>query len=201
MKWVLALLLVLLPGLSAAEPFPALYDVTGVTANDVLNMRAEPTGSAMILAEFGPHAMDVEVVRLSDDQRWGLVNSGDFAGWVSMRYMARHPGQDWGVMPKNVYCRGTEPFWSFGVFDDDTARFDAPDIQRDYDISARVPGIAFPGDFAVVAEGMDGRATAVISQGSCNDGMSNREFGMTVGLLLERFAPEVLYIGCCTLQP
>jgi len=200
MARILALLLFLLPGLAHAESFPALYDVTGVASNDVLNIRMEPSAGSEILGMLAPNARGIEVVRLSDDFKWGLVNQGDGAGWVSMRYMHRQPGQDWGVMPRNVFCSGTEPFWSFNVIDGNEARFDAPDVTRAYSVTAQLPGLVFPGDFAVVAEGVSGRATAIISLAMCNDGMSNREFGMNVGLLLESATPEALYVGCCSLQ-
>lgn len=197
---IFALVFLLLPGLAHAEPFPALYDVTGVASNDVLNIRMEPSAGSEIIGMLGPKTLGVEVVRLSPDFKWGLVNTADLAGWVSMRYMHRLPGQNWGVMPRNVFCSGTEPFWSFSVIGSNEARFDAPDVSRAFDVTAQIPGLAFPGDFAVVAEGASGRATAIISAGMCNDGMSNREYGMNVGLLLESATPEVLYMGCCSLE-
>lgn len=187
------------PVLAFADPFPALYDVAGVAADDVLNIRMEPSGETEIIGTLAANATDVEIVRLSDDQKWGLVNTGDLAGWTAMRYLARRPGQDWGVIPRNLYCSGTEPFWTFDVDTAGTARFEAPDSQDGYIINVSVPGLAFPGDFAVVAEGPAGRATAIVSLASCNDGMSNREFGYTVGLLREAPASNVLYMGCCSL--
>ena len=196
---VLATVLLFWPSLAWSDPFPALYDVSGVAADDVLNIRIGPAGGAEIIGILAPNATDIEIVRVSDDQKWGLVNTGDLAGWTSMRYLARHPGQEWGVIPLNLYCSGTEPFWGFDVEADGTARFEAPESQDGYRINARVPGIAFPGDFAVVAEGPAGRATAIVSLTSCNDGMSNREFGYTVGLLREGPASKVLHVGCCSL--
>lgn len=187
------------PALAAADPFPALYDVSGVAADDVLNIRMEPSGETEIIGSLAANATDVEVVRLSDDQKWGLVNTGDLAGWTAMRYLARRPGQNWGVIPLDLYCSGTEPFWTFDMDDAGKARFGAPGAQDGFMINARVPGLASPGDLAVIAEGPAGRTTAIVSQASCNDGMSNREFGYTVGLLREAPASTVLHMGCCSL--
>ncbi|MGB3280174.1 MAG: peptide-binding protein, partial [Pseudorhodobacter sp.] len=60
--WVCLLLWVVGFGLARAETLPALFDVTGVAADDVLNLRAAPDGVAEILGALGPSAKDVEVV-------------------------------------------------------------------------------------------------------------------------------------------
>lgn len=197
---IFALLLFLLPGLVRAEPYPALFDVTGVATNDVLNIRMEPSAGAEILGALAPNASGIEVLRRSDDLKWGLVNAGDGAGWVSMRYMRRQPGQDWGVMPRNLFCSGTEPFWSFALIEGDVARFEAPDVSRALTVTTQLPSLGFPGAFALLAEGGSGQATAIVSLATCHDGMSDREYGLSVGLLLESATPEALYIGCCSLQ-
>ncbi|GKY86371.1 SH3 domain-containing protein [Sinisalibacter aestuarii] len=194
-----ALALLCLPGLASAQTFPALYDVAGVAANDVLNIRAEPTASAGIVGTFAPDATRIEVVRLAEGADWGLVNSGESAGWVSMAYLARLDGQAWGDMPAAISCFGTEPFWAFGVSADDTARFPMPDGERAFQVTARVPGQSYPGDMAILAESTGIRATAIVSAGSCNDGMSDREYGLKAGLLLEAGGPPILYTGCCSL--
>lgn len=191
--------LLIWPGLALAQPFPALYDVSGVAANDVLNIRMEPVNGTEIIGALAPDATDVEVVRASDDGKWGLVNTGDLAGWVAMRYLVRRPGQEWGVMPSSFVCSGTEPFWSFDVGNEDSASFTTLDGEDVYSVNARIAGVSFPGDFAIVAEGPVGRATAIVTLGFCNDGMSNREFGYSVGLLREGPASTVLNIGCCSL--
>lgn len=196
----LSLLLLLLPKLALAQAFPALYDVTGVAADDVLNVRGAPTAEAPVLNTLAPDAAAVEVVRLSEDAGWGLVNAGESAGWVSMHYMVRQPGQEGADLPARLFCGGTEPFWAFEIAADETMRFTTPDGAQAFDITQRITGSGYAGDLALVAQGPQGRATAMIARRSCNDGMSDREFGLGLGLLLEGERSEALYTGCCTLQ-
>lgn len=60
----------------AQDIYPALHDVTGVAADDVLNIRSEPSASSPIIGTFSPFETDVEVVALSPDGGWGRVNAG-----------------------------------------------------------------------------------------------------------------------------
>jgi hypothetical protein len=95
---ILSLILALLVAMpAAAQDLPALFRVTGVAANDVLNIRAEPSARAAIIGSFRPDAGGIEVVALSADGRWGLVNSGEQAGWSSMRYLMHQGGPGWRV--------------------------------------------------------------------------------------------------------
>ncbi len=68
---VLAFCLLWLPGLALAQSFPALYDVTGVASDDVLNVRAAPNANAQVIAALGPKATQVEVVRTDTSGHWG----------------------------------------------------------------------------------------------------------------------------------
>ena len=110
MMRALAVWLALLPGFALAESLPALYDVTGVAAGDVLNVRSDSHAAGAKLGELAYDATDVEVVRQRNG--WALVNVGEGAGWVSMRYLAGQPGQDGNTLSPPAWCTGTEPFWS-----------------------------------------------------------------------------------------
>lgn len=61
----LALILWLAAGPAAAQDLPAVYDVAGVAADDVLNVRAEPSAEAPVLRTLAPDAGGIEVVALS----------------------------------------------------------------------------------------------------------------------------------------
>jgi uncharacterized protein YgiM (DUF1202 family) len=76
---LLAVLLCLwaLPALATQEAWPALHDVSGVAADDVLNIREAPDASAAIIGKLKPDAENVEVIRPDDHHSWGLVNTGE----------------------------------------------------------------------------------------------------------------------------
>lgn len=176
-----ALALLLLPLAAQAETLPALHEVTGVAAGDVLNIRAEPSASAARLGALAPGAAGVEVTALSPDGRWGRVNAGEASGWVAMRYLARQTGPGWDGLAAPLACSGTEPFWS-----------------ADYDPAARAFTLRTPEDPAGrrldvlwhrATAGRSGRIGVLLPEGfallaaeDCSDGMSDRAYGLSISL-------------------
>lgn len=182
---------------AAAQDLPALYEVTGVAANDALNVRAEPDATAEALGALPPGATGVEVVGLSDDGGWGLVAlGGEASGWVSMRFLAPQPGPPWWDAAAPLTCLGTEPFWSLAV-DGDSARWTTPeDSPGPGAVTARTTAIGVPGILGLALE----NGFAVIRRAECSDGMSNRAFGLEVDLFLHESLGLVGYTGCCALR-
>jgi uncharacterized protein YraI len=98
------------PGLASAEADgPDFYAVTGVTSNDVLNVRAEPSPHAAKVGEIPPDGTCVrnlgcqggltfreftelspaqQAKRLEENPRWCRVEYQGVAGWVAGRYLA-----------------------------------------------------------------------------------------------------------------
>ncbi|WP_289043353.1 hypothetical protein [uncultured Aliiroseovarius sp.] len=86
---------------------PDAWAVTGVAADDVLNMRMGPGTQYMVIDHLAPDARGLEQItcvpllipsiyhRLTDEQRanlpqrWCLMRTGDFskAGWVAQRFL------------------------------------------------------------------------------------------------------------------
>ncbi len=199
MKWIVTVLFALLSPAAFADSFPALYDVSGVASNDVLNIRARPSGSGDLTGSLAHDAQGVEIVRLSDSGTWGLVNAGESAGWVSMRYMARRPGQDPSSYPLPAQCFGTEPFWDLSL----TA---TSLVFNTMDGQAVNLVLAFPsrtntysGSYAFLGYADPGTSTGIIRRAACSDGMSDREFGLSVDFLYQHPSGLLHYSGCCSL--
>lgn len=191
-----------LAGSAAAETLPGSYDVSGVAANDVLNIRAEPNARAPIVGTLPANAHMIEVVGRQGN--WGLVNTGEGAGWAYLKYLTRRPGDDWFRVTGTLRCFGTEPFWSLTLMPaQNTLRREEPG-QPEH----RLP--------LGTRQGEAGRATVsfgdAVSGGdlmmearACSDGMSDRRFGIAViGRLRPGLAgnsAESALNGCCSLQP
>ncbi|WP_375687457.1 SH3 domain-containing protein [Pseudooceanicola sp. LIPI14-2-Ac024] len=193
---ILCAALLATPAAATQDAFPALYDVTGVAANDVLNLRAAPNAGAPVVGTLAPDATGVEVVELAPGVDWGRVNIGETSGWVSLAYMARRPGQFAGAPPDIARCFGTEPFWGLTAAN-------AGYIFSGVDIPPRTLTPTWQGAAAGRADrhGMTFDAgTAVITTAACSDGMSDRRFGLAIDLLLTAGDTPLLYSGCCTLQ-
>jgi uncharacterized membrane protein len=183
------------PGAVAQTLVPQLHDVTGVRADDVLNIRAEPNARAPILGSLAPDARGIEVVALNDAGTWGLINHGESTGWVSLRYMApRGVHIDHYNLPVGMRCFGTEPFWSLD-HDRGTLRYEAMgEAALLYDVEiSQDTGIAEDFTRMIRASGL----IAFVYPAACSDGMSDRAYGLSVGIMTG--PATALLTGCCTL--
>ncbi len=210
----LALLLICLAASAFAtqDGYPALYDVSGVDTGDVLNIRAAPDANAEIIGSLSASAKSVEVVRPNERETWGLVNTGETPGWVSLAFMTRHPGQWLGQFPAIRQCLGTEPFWSLQVEDAalDLSMPEAP--SSDGLISERFASLSRRDRFVYrgTLRGEDVQefdVTLMIRLGACSDGMSDRSYGVEADMLISSDGSagnqqmSGLYTGCCSLSP
>lgn len=197
----LMLALVWAAGSALADPLPQLHDVTGVAADDVLNIRAEPTARAPAIGGLGPGARGIEVTARDSRGTWGRVNHGETAGWVFLRYLrARGVWIDNYNLPVGLRCFGTEPFWNLTHRDGTLAFEQLGGALRSWEvISAQDTG--FPDDLRrmIRAAGTDGVLTAFVYPDDCSDGMSDRRYGLSVALMSDDASP--LLTGCCSLAP
>jgi len=181
-----------------ADSFPAHFATKDIAADDTLNIRATPDASADVIGEYGPYAINIEVMRTTPDGKWGYVGKGEDNGWVAMRYLARSDHLDPNAFPRPMRCFGTEPFWSLNV----TMRGDeyhGMGFER-RDLEMTQEAVAPNGAIAVFQEGPTLNRTLIVQKGMCGDGMSDREFGWASTLFTE--APDGNYVqsGCCTLD-
>lgn len=210
MKHLLALLFVLLTWpATGQDSLPALFDVRGVAADDVLNVRTSPSARGTIVGTFAPFETGIEVIARSDDGKWGRVNVGEQAGWASLRYLARQPGQDaeaWsaGLAPMTLECFGTEPFWNLTLTPGGTLDYSAIDI---------ADGAAQPGGYERIStsastgkRGFYGwltdealGLTGIVATELCTDGMSDRDYGFAIDLVVNDETGVGLAGGCCRL--
>lgn len=185
---------------SAEQSLPALYDVTDVAATDTLNVRAGPSVEFEVIGRLQPDATGIEVVDTDKSGDWGLINLGERAGWVALRYMARQPGQPEGGLPRQLACSGTEPFWSFTLDRDGGAEFSRPNAIVAFDTVQTVASENRRDRHALFADGGDVVITAMVGPTLCRDGMSDRAYGLGIDLLVTEKAGVHVYSGCCSVS-
>lgn len=198
------LLLAAWPALATQEYIlPTLFDVTGVAADDVLNIRAAPDAGAEIIGALAPDARDIEVVGYDDTGRWARINTDGQSGWVALRYLA-YQTDVWTPdnLPPTLHCLGNEPFWSFRPRGDEIV-FSTPEVPKGV---MRIEQVLSTGVFrdprrSIQAEGNTRRMTAVIVPAACSDGMSDRAYGLDVTVILEGGSGSQMLTGCCSLAP
>lgn len=141
------------------------------------------------------------MIRPNPRETWGLVNTGEGTGWVSLAYLARRPGQWYGRMPAIAACFGTEPFWTLRATPPGAdmpselslSRLDG--ITQVFMVTGRAGSATRRDRHAILAEG----ATLRLSLSACGDGMSDRTYGIDADLMIG--ADELLMLsGCCTLS-
>ena len=189
---------------AAATPeyiLPTLFDVTGVAANDVLNIREAPNASAAIIGTLLPRARDIEVVGYDETGRWARISTGERSGWAALRYLA-YQVDVWtpGTLPPTLNCLGNEPFWSFRPRGDRVV-FSTPYAPESV---MGIEQVLTTGMFrdprrSVSALGESRRMTAVIVPMACSDGMSDRSYGLDVTLILEGRGEPQMLTGCCSI--
>lgn len=178
-----------------AQTLPDRYMVSGVASTDVLNIREDATASSDIIGGLGPNTLNVEVLRVLDG--WGYVGAGERSGWVSMDFLAPNPVAI-GEIPRPMACFGTEPFWSLTFYPRGT-EYDDPEVGPRA-LTVLRERVAPNGYLIDTLEGPAVTRTLAITGLNCNDGMSDRNFGMSITMFTEAAGDNSVRTGCCTLQ-
>ncbi len=188
----------LVPTAAWAE-WPALFDVTNVASDDVLNVRVEPSADAPILGKLGPAETGVEIIAANADGTWGLLNTGEGSGWASLAFLERQPGQWEEGFPRVTQCFGTEPFWSLDLAQEIPVFDQAGLGETLLTVAEETASVNRTDRQAITLEGNLGQATVVISASSCSDGMSDRAYGLTGDIVMPGEDGVYFVSGCCTL--
>ena len=200
MRSLILCLALILP--TAASAQPAYYRVTGVAADDTLNVRAEPRAGSADIGDLPPNATGIEVAGTDPSGKWGQIVWQEGNGWVAMRFLAPDVVQQVAgtALPAGLMCAGTEPFWSIQI-SAGSANFS--------DLSGAVYPMALQGarvaegraDFPVQTgfTGADAAGNALIAPAACSDGMSDRTYPWRIDLLLSAGGGGRYLVGCCSL--
>jgi len=193
-----------LPGRAAgdlANGLPALFNVVNVAPSDQLNIRSQPDARSAKLGAYAHDRKGIEVIRLSDDGKWGEVIWNGQNGWISMRFVQPAPDGGFGTIPARLACSGAEPFWSLDL-SPWSARFEGMDTgAASYDVVwyAKSANNAH-GSYAFWLDNNGNRKIAVLTRQLCSDGMSDITYGWTVYLtdpFATRNEQKALLTGCC----
>lgn len=202
-KYILILATIVFAATSAQadmKQFPALYDVTGVASDDVLNVRAGTGASHPIIEALSHNDRDIEIIRLSSNGKWGLIGYPGGNGWASMRYLKRQNGQTGSNVPRPLNCGGNEPFWGI-TFGPNSTEFLEPGqmSQALGTLWQGIPDGMQPVAYGAKLAGAGGEINAVITRSECSDGMSERAYGFEINALLSGTFGNRMLTGCCLL--
>ena len=189
------------PALAQAEP--TYHRVIGVAANDVLNVRSEPSASSADIGDLAHDAHRIEVFTFDRTGNWARIALNERDGWVSTRFLTRDEVPTLGetTLPQGLICGGTEPFWALGLYGSD-ARYSHPvDGDTDFAFDSIVTAEGRLGSPALVTVATENSQVieATISGGTCFDGMSDRSYGWTITMQLIAPGQRRFLSGCCHL--
>lgn len=194
-RW-LWLALFLLCGPIRAEDLPAYFSVTGVSPDDVLNLRESPDPTAPIIGGLAPDASGIEVVAFVDE--WAVVNSDGVAAYAARRFLMREDGEAWSSLTSPVICSGTEPFWSLALDPSGgSAGFSTPERPDPMALAILELWPAEPWSSSAAVSLPVGMA--VLRGTECSDGMSDQKFGIAIDLFLHE-SDGLRLVGCCSLS-
>ncbi len=197
MRLAFTILLFLCSPLYASD-YPARYSVTGVAANDTLNIRAAPEASAEKLDAYPPYAINIEILRTTEDGKWGMVGLGEGNGWVAMRFLSATPNMDPYSIPRPLTCSGAEPFWGLALHPRGSEFSELGfEAQRLSDLSEAVTSNAYLATFEL---GPTLTYTLISERTECGDGMSDRAFGFSARLFIQAPDGNRYLRGCCTMD-
>ncbi len=197
---LLALTAFALPIVALAEP--RVFRVTGVAADDTLNVRAEPSASSADIGDLAHDARGIEVAGTDASGAWGSIIWEEGNAWVAMRFLAPDTVDPIGgtALPAGLLCSGTEPFWSLRL---------SPASATFQDISGAGHVMSLAGTRVAEGRPMEpvqislSGATAgslgIVSATSCSDGMSDRVYPWAISYILNSDAGQRFLAGCCHL--
>lgn len=182
---------------------PMLYDVTRVADNDTLNVREQPDSKSPVIGQLEPNAEGVEVVGYSTDGNWAQTNHEERAGWISTNFIKESEASSWWNNSARLKCYGTEPFWSLELSTDEESTFQyqgVDDITLTHGWLSESwgrPDWGQPVKSARSFTSPNGPAFASVQSEQCNDGMSDREFHLSIAFMLQN---HPVLAGCCSLS-
>lgn len=203
MKWLLLVLSGLLfPIMATAQTLPGLFAVSGIEEDGALSIRAEPSTSSQAVESFAWNARDIEVVALDVSGEWGQININETTAWVPMTYMEEQFTAGNTLLPRPLVCFGNEPFWTLDVGNNPFAELDWLD-----GVTLRFSGLytisseSRTGRYMMLAENTSRSLHAFVERKACNDGMSDRAYGLDMNLLVRDGDITMYFAGCCSVAP
>lgn len=197
---LLACLLATVASTALAEP--GYYRVTGVAADDTLNVRAAPDAGSEDIGDLAHDQTAVEVIDTDDSGDWGRIGWEESHGWVAMRFLAAEelPRIGDSRLPAGLLCSGTEPFWSIRYTGDTALYSDFNGNGATLPLTTQLTAAGRPGFPVLLRHAASSvTATAVMRAQLCSDGMSDRDYPYAVSLMIEAGKEQILFEGCCRL--
>ena len=203
MKSLLKLFLVLLifaqVGVVSAK---GAYNVTGVAADDYLNVREQPDVKSQIVTRIpfdGSGIRRLDGTNNVDGQLWWRIKWEGKQGWVNKRYLLlpqkKEPTTKNSDSKAALHCGGTEPFWGIKITKQALTftpmggeKLNLPIVfNKTSDNNTKIA--------AIYAKKQGEQVMAILQKvRSCSDGMSDIDYPYSISAVINN---QQFYSGCC----
>ena len=174
---------------------PGVYEVTGVAADEALNVRLAPDAGAEDIGDLQPHAQ-VEVTAIDASGKWARILWVEKDGWIARRYLVEVErfGDAFSGMPVDLLCTGTEPFWAADITPG--KQFSFSELGGEAEWMPVVTSVMSTNVYRSNYAFDTAKFTGLLRRADCSDGMSDMTYGWALDLLDKGSAPRLLS-GCC----
>lgn len=181
---------------------PGYFRVTGVAADDTLNVRAEPRASSADIGDLPPDATGIEVLGTDASGAWAEIIWEEGNAWIARRFLTPDTvDQVQGTrLPAGLLCGGTEPFWSLKLGQASAVYSDISGMTFTMPMAGSTVAEGRP-DFPVAMQhgGGGNGSLSVVRPIRCSDGMSDRDYPYTLSFILQTTGGRRFLEGCCHL--
>ena len=184
------------------------FRVVGVRRADVLNIRErvesqDDVSDTKVLGRIPAKASGIVGTGATQKvgrTRWYEVRFGKVRGWVNGRFLSPLSGELSQALQSNLFCSGTEPFWSLKVEDTGAEVRQPGEEPRHYSVATREPFQGRSDSLALRLVGDNSSEVTALVQHKewCNDGMSDLEYAFEVRVVGPGGESRTLR-GCCSL--
>lgn len=202
MKRFAPLVILLWIGIAPALAAPSYFNLTELEADDTLNVRAEPFGTAEIIGTIPPGAQDIEIGARDDSGNWGRIIWNETSGWIAVRFLEPVQPRKFleTALPDGLTCSGTEPFWGLSLRAG-SAFLTTPKNEL-IPLTHRLTQIAAGRAEFPLSMNFDSEThvtVPIIRPANCNDGMSDRLYPWSIDMIVQSAGQQGLLSGCCHL--
>ena len=181
----------------AVPILPAIFEVTGLTAGDHLNVRSGPSAKAKDIGDL-PAGTLVEVTQIDPNVGWAQIVYGEWTAWAYTRFLTAvdTPMLAGTDLPANMNCGGTEPFWDVRVSNGTQAEFG---MMGGAKVTENISYAGKSSNHILKQSIQTNSWSAFLEKRQCSDGMSDRQMGIAIELLAKGDDAGYRHLsGCCT---
>jgi len=177
------------------------YQVSDLTDDDYLNVRAAPDSGAEDIGDISEGSQPWEVLETDSTGKWGKIVWHEGNGWIALDYMqpvAVDTVHD-SFVPVGLICTATDPHWILELESAKTVRLSTDHSSTELaiaDVTVAAGKVKNSAALSAFSPALDTRA--VVRKDQCEISDRSSHYGWSADLLI--LTSNQLLSGCCFLR-